>query len=338
MDLGKLDFEVIMYSDFVNRNELFDLLENRGDYNQLNMDDLETQAGASDINHKEFVKVCQKIFPFDKNPWIYTNHKALNRPPFNEMYPTSRGLHAFRRYFSQMAHQHRAKDGNDQFDKVGLVVFEKFAPARWLKAAREEIEAFPIGVNKQPFNILTQNEDVSPTLNKISERTYKHIVKCLGGETDEIRAKFLENTFAQRVHNKPDDNDHQKLAHVDTFFPAIKWWWFPDEVKLEHGPFHYAKGSCYPTDTYLDWIYQESMNVVEDKYEKWKGKDHMEGSYRASEEELIAMNFELEPITVKANTLVIANVAGFHSRGQVKKEYIRSAIHGSIRIEKPFEW
>ena len=82
----------------------------------------------------------------------------------------------------------------------------------------------------------------------------------------------------------------------------------------------------------------KSLRVVEDKYEKWKGKDHMEGSYRASEEELIAMNFELEPITVKANTLVIANVAGFHSRGQVKKEYIRSAIHGSIRIEKPFEW
>jgi hypothetical protein len=80
------------------------------------------------------------------------------------------------------------------------------------------------------------------------------------------------------------------------------------------------------------------MNIVEGKYEKWKGKDHMEGSYRASEEELIAMNFKLEPITVKANTLVIANVAGFHSRGEVETEYTRNAIHGSIRIDKPFEW
>jgi hypothetical protein len=327
-----------MYSDFVLRNDLFNLLENRDDYNKANLDELEKKASDSDINYKDFVNICRKIFYFDKNHWIYTNHKALNRQPFNEMYPTARGLHSFRRYFSQMAHQHRAKNGNEKFDKEGLVIIEKFANARWLRAAREEIEAFPISVNKQPFNILFKNKDVASTLNKISEKTYEHIIKCLGGETPEIRKKFEENTFAQRVHNKPGDGDHQKYAHVDTFFPAVKWWWFPDEVKLEHGPFHYAKGSCYPTDTYLDWIFHESMNIVEGKYEKWKGKDHMEGSYRASEEELIAMNFKLEPITVKANTLVIANVAGFHSRGEVETEYTRNAIHGSIRIDKPFEW
>jgi hypothetical protein len=327
-----------MYSDFVLRNDLFNLLENRDDYNKANLDELEKKASDSDINYKDFVNICRKIFYFDKNHWIYTNHKALNRQPFNEMYPTARGLHSFRRYFSQMAHQHRAKNGNEKFDKEGLVIIEKFANARWLRAAREEIEAFPISVNKQPFNILLKNKDVASTLNKISEKTYEHIIKCLGGETPEIRKKFEENTFAQRVHNKPGDGDHQKYAHVDTFFPAVKWWWFPDEVKLEHGPFHYAKGSCYPTDTYLDWIFHESMNIVEGKYEKWKGKDHMEGSYRASEEELIAMNFKLEPITVKANTLVIANVAGFHSRGEVETEYTRNAIHGSIRIDKPFEW
>jgi hypothetical protein len=327
-----------MYSDFVLRNDLFNLLENRDDYNKANLDELEKKASDPDINYKDFVNICRKIFYFDKNHWIYTNHKALNRQPFNEMYPTARGLHSFRRYFSQMAHQHRAKNGNEKFDKEGLVIIEKFANARWLRAAREEIEAFPISVNKQPFNILFKNKDVASTLNKISEKTYEHIIKCLGGETPEIRKKFEENTFAQRVHNKPGDGDHQKYAHVDTFFPAVKWWWFPDEVKLEHGPFHYAKGSCYPTDTYLDWIFHESMNIVEGKYEKWKGKDHMEGSYRASEEELIAMNFKLEPITVKANTLVIANVAGFHSRGEVETEYTRNAIHGSIRIDKPFEW
>lgn len=327
-----------MYSDFVLRNDLFNLLENRDDYNKANLDELEKKASDPDINYKDFVNICRKIFYFDKNHWIYTNHKALNRQPFNEMYPTARGLHSFRRYFSQMAHQHRAKNGNEKFDKEGLVIIEKFANARWLRAAREEIEAFPISVNKQPFNILFKNKDVASTLNKISEKTYEHIVKCLGGETPEIRKKFEENTFTQRVHNKSGDGDHQKYAHVDTFFPAVKWWWFPDEVKLEHGPFHYARGSCYPTDTYLDWIFHESMNIVEGKYEKWKGKDHMEGSYRASEEELIAMNFKLEPITVKANTLVIANVAGFHSRGEVETEYTRNAIHGSIRIDKPFEW
>ena len=327
-----------MYSDFVHRNELFDLLENRGDYNKSNMDELEKQASDSNIGHKEFIRICHKIFPFEKNPWLYSNYKKLDRPPFNQSYSVSRGIHAFRRYFSQMAHQHRAKNGNEKFDKEGLVIIEKFAHARWLKAAREEIQIFPIGVNKQPHNIIIKNKDVASTINKISEKSYEHIIKCLGGETEEIRKKFEQNTFIQRVENKPNNNDHQKLAHVDTFFPAIKWWWFPDEVKLEHGPLNYAIGSCYPTDAYLDWIFNESMDIIEGKYPKWKGKDHMEGSYRASEEELIAMNFKLEPITVKANTLVIANVAGFHSRGEVETTYTRNAIHGSIRIDKPFEW
>ena len=113
-----------MYSDFVHRNELFDLLENRGDYNKDNMDQLEKIASNPDIHHKEFVKTLHKIFPFEKNPWIYTNHKAHNRPPLNEMYPASRGLHAFRRYFSQMAHQHRAKDGNKTLSiKLFITIF-----------------------------------------------------------------------------------------------------------------------------------------------------------------------------------------------------------------------
>ena len=57
-----------MYSDFVHRNELFDLLENRGDYNKDNMDQLEKIASNPDIHHKEFVKTLHKIFPDAATP------------------------------------------------------------------------------------------------------------------------------------------------------------------------------------------------------------------------------------------------------------------------------
>lgn len=325
-----------MYSDFLLRNNLFDLLENRGEYNKQDVNTLEVSLKNPKITQNEFDKTLQKLFPFEKNHRIFSSYKNLDRPPFNDSYSVSRGLHPFRRYFSQIAHEKR-NGGNKTYDKVGLIVKEKFAPARMLRAAREEFDIFPSFVNKQPQNILSANKDVSPTLNKISKDIYQHILDCIGSETDEIKDKYLQNTFAQKVHNRPGDNDHQKLAHVDTFFPAIKWWWFPEEVKLEHGPFCYAKGSCYPTDTYLDWIFNESLNIIEDEYELWKGKDHTEGSFRASEEELIAMQFELEPVPVKANTLVIANVSGFHSRGEVTTEYVRNAIHGSIRIDNPFQ-
>ena len=327
-----------MYSNFLERNDLFNFIGNSEDYTKENIDELETVASNSNISHRDFVNTIQKIFPFDNNTWIYTSHKALDKSPMNEIYPVERGLHPFRRYFAQLAHQHRTVNGNDEFNKKGLVVIPKFADSDLLSQARDEMKQFDIGVNKQPHNILYRNKDKAPASNSISEQTYEYIVKCLGGETPEIRNKFQNNTFIQRVHNKPDDKDHQKVAHVDTFFPAIKWWWFPNEVKLEHGPFNYAVNSCYPNGKYLDWILDQSIEIINDKWPRWKHKSHMEGSFRASDEELKSMGFDLKPITVKANTLVIANVAGFHSRGDVKKEYTRNAIHGSIRIDKPFEW
>lgn len=329
-----------MYSDFLLRNDLFDLIDNKPGYNKDNITSLEESIDSENIA-KLFKKTLKQIFPYDDNDLIYSSHKSLDQPPFNSMYNTSRGLHAFRRYFSQVAHEKRCEyggGGNEQFDKEGLVIVEKFTSARLLKSAREEFDIIREGVNKQHYNIIGLNQTTAPILGKISEQIYPHITKCLGLDNDEVRTKYHSNTFAQRVRNKPGDGDHQKVAHVDTFFPAIKWWWFPDQVRLEHGPLNYAKGSCYPTDTYLDWILQESMNVLEGKYPKWKGNGHKEGSFRASEEDLIAMEFELEPIIVKANTLVIANVAGFHSRGEVETEYTRNAIHGSIRLDKPFEW
>ena len=98
-----------MYSDFLQRNELFNLLENNDDFTKEDVDILEEIASNPKISHKDFVNTLHKIFPYDTNHWIYSSHKALNRPPLNDMYSVSRGIHAFRRYFSQMAHPPRTE-------------------------------------------------------------------------------------------------------------------------------------------------------------------------------------------------------------------------------------
>ena len=87
-----------------------------------------------------------------------------------------------------------------------------------------------------------------------------------------------------------------------------------------------------------NWYYKQSVDVVVNKdYESWRGKDHLEGSFRVSEEELNDMGYELEPIEVDEDTLVIGNVAGFHSRADASTEHIRNVIHGSIRLELTLE-
>jgi len=56
-----------------------------------------------------------------------------------------------------------------------------------------------------------------------------------------------------------------------------------------------------------------------------------------SEEEMKSMGVTPKTFTVPANTLVIANVFGFHRRGHTDKEVLRDAVHGSIRVNNPFK-
>ena len=177
------------------------------------------------------------------------------------------------------------------------------------------------------------NRDKSRLLYNISLLIYPHIYKLIGGDEREVETKFRNNTFAQIVRNRPEDDDHQKLMHLDTYFPAIKFWWFPK--KVDDGPLMFAKGSTKSNEKMQMWYYQQSVKACKKEYEEWRAKDHYEGSFRVSEEELQEMGYEMEPIYVNEDTLVIANVGGFHSRGNTKELNRRVAIHGSVRLDNP---
>ena len=51
-----------MYSDFLQRNELFNLLENNDDFTKEDVDILEEIASNPKIGHKDFVNTLHKIF------------------------------------------------------------------------------------------------------------------------------------------------------------------------------------------------------------------------------------------------------------------------------------
>ncbi len=150
----------------------------------------------------------------------------------------------------------------------------------------------------------------------------------------EVSQHFCSNTYLQHLLNTPEDNDEQKVFHSDTFFHAVKFWYFPKAVT--EGAFWYVPNSPILTPELIDWHADRVADIKAGKAESWRRHAHLEGSFRISPEELKELGYMPVSVTVDDDTLVIANTFGFHRRGDTTKPTHRAAIHGSIRINNPF--
>jgi len=127
------------------------------------------------------------------------------------------------------------------------------------------------------------------------------------------------------------------VCHSDVFYPCLKYWYFPEGVTLEQGPFNFALNSVDLTYEALDYWHEESIKIVTDTWDQRKNKGHAEGSLRAFPEDLERMGYKLTPVVVKPNTLIIGNTSGWHARGDAHVRSVRNAVHGAIRVETPFD-
>jgi hypothetical protein len=291
----------------------------------------------------------------DFKPDMLSGEKRLLTGSLRNPEYARRGFHVIRSWLASKAHEIRLnqfeEDGYDttnveKYTKEGLVFFEDYMKYFHHIFPHDEIQEefrhFPIAVHKRPDNILINPlGDQAPRLKSILASMLYEVSLCMGisdksKQYKQLEDFFFNNAFVQRVHNRPDDNDNQKNLHIDTFFPACKFWWFSQDVTADDGAFVYVRNSSKHTTAYYNWLYNQSIAICEDSYEKWRLKDHEEGSLRVSDIELAAMGLEAKPIEVKANTLVVGNVGGFHGRGHTKKDFTRNAVHGSIRFTEPF--
>lgn len=123
--------------------------------------------------------------------------------------------------------------------------------------------------------------------------------------------------------------DIQRALHRDTFHSAIKVWLFLEDVAPEDGPFGYVVGSHRLDRARLRWEHRRARAASAPDGER-------DGAFRASDDDLRAMG--LPPPTsfaVKANTLVLADVRGFHRRGDARPWTTRLALYANLRVE-PF--
>ena len=333
---------------------------------------------------KGFTKSSLKIFETivgrpttdaEKNIF-FSNHKQLDQFPLNDLKSNKRGLHAFRVWLANISHQRNKKDhpGLDGYDDVGIVPITDFAGEQRCKQIIKETDGFPKSVHKiSGVNILSQLDlNVYPTLNWLLHESgmQDHVLSSIRRVGDpEAQSLYLQNTFVQKVHNKPssdecqkhrwgkgctgvnaptegtllDDTgfDVQKQIHSDLFFPAVKFWYFPEEVDIDKSPFMISKNTHIIKDDddfakeNLEYWYDESIKCCDGTLDYWKTVGHMGGSLRMGLEELEERGRKLEPCPVPADTLVVGNVFGWHCRGETTEECIRLAIHGSIRVSWP---
>ena len=275
---------------------------------------------------------------------IFTGHKFFHtkvvKPSFTRPDFMEKGLHPFRMVMARHAERLRA-DGIPQFDTEGVIMYEDFCSDEHHKKIKSEIENnFPIMENKQPVNSYDQIIKYD-SLNRLvnGSRLFEICANAAHRNADDDAAleHFKLTTYIQRLENIPGPNDIQKVCHSDVFYPCVKYWYFPDAVEEDQGPFLFARNSVELNYDILNFHYRESVEVVNNRWDQRRNKGHGEGSFRAIDNDLEDMNLNLEPITCKPNTLVIANTSGFHCRGDAKQRHIRSAVHGAIRVETPYD-
>jgi len=248
-----------------------------------------------------------------------------------------RGLHVFRMVFSYYASVMRSRNSiySNKYHTLGYVQINNFLPVDLRQVACSEIDKVSkLSNNKQPFN----QPPIDETNIELYDRLMDVVLSTTGLQNSkEAQQLFNNNTFVQKILNEPGDNDIQKVFHSDIFFPAVKFWYFPNEVTHE-GAFQYVPNSADITqEKILDWHYSQSCNASGNEFESWRGAGHREGSMRISMEEIRQLGLHRQTMKVKANTLLIGNVNGFHRRGDVSVPTYRNSIHGSIRICTPMK-
>lgn len=118
----------------------------------------------------------------------------------------------------------------------------------------------------------------------------------------------------------------QNALHTDVFFDTYKVWYFVEDVSIDDGPLVYCPKSSNFTLWRMVFEYVESLPKDGIISQPHKASNYATRHMAAPEK-----------IAVPANTLVIANTHGFHSRGEAKPGTNRKQIHFSLR-ENPYKW
>jgi hypothetical protein len=201
-------------------------------------------------------------------------------------------------------------------ERDGFLVKPDFLPADLFRDLLAEVKA-----HRGPGRETMQGDTVTrrialdpkllgklPALRKVIERPeFQGITRYVN--SFDVEPMFYLQTILTHVRKGPPDP--QLKLHSDAFQPSVKAWLFLTDVEEGSAPFMFVPGSHRLTEARLKWERLMSIAVSNDG-ERLSRR----GSFRIDPSELPSLG--LPPpraVAVKANTLVVADMFGFHARG-----------------------
>ena len=222
-------------------------------------------------------------------------------------------------------------------DREGMLVKPAFLPAEELAAVRAEILSalWPtIEMVQPPASTRRVNLDAQlcegrfPALARlINNPALLHALRYAAGcpGTPIVGLQIIRSDGVAAGH------DPQTDWHRDTFHSAGKAWLFLHDVPAEQGPFAFVPGSHRPTPAHWAW---EQAQSVQAKTEP--NAMHAHGSFRIDEATLKQLGYtQTYTAEVPGNTLVVADMSGFHRRTPSAHSTVRVEVYFSLR-RNPF--
>ena len=253
----------------------------------------------------------------------------------------NQGIHAIRSILATEYEGARNVCGAFDFRLNGYLCVSNLLGSLCAELVAQELHTLSASVHKTPSNLIDYNKKSLPECWKaMKESIHPTVLNCLGipGSFDsDHSAQYLANTFGQRVLNSPNNGDIQKHFHIDTFFPALKFWYFPEAVEISDGPLRFAPGSHKLTEDKLIYMQTEYVKLANNQpIDPTFDYGHMDGSLRITEEAIVNGPYRpIRDMIVPADTLIVADVFAWHARGEATKSADRIALHGSIRSNYP---
>lgn len=248
------------------------------------------------------------------------------------------------------------EDAVRTLERDGVAVIEDFVDTETHVALRDEVVArltalearFPLpdasdrgfgprrpfagGFDRFDGSTLNRYVDVDPRVHPLGSRfiqgarLMRLVHQAIGTRLTAKKASIYLTVQGDEARNP----DVQKELHRDTFQPAIKFWYFLEKVTVAQGPFEYVIGSHLLTPARLRWEYRRSVEASR------RGARDKGGSFRIDERVLQSLDLDLpRPFALRENTLVIADVRGFHRRAHGTFGSRRVSIYGNVR-PRPF--
>ncbi len=222
-------------------------------------------------------------------------------------------------------------------DQEGMLVKSAFLPSTELATVREEILSalWPtIEMAQPPAFTRRVNLDAQlcegrfPALARLIQnpallRALRYAAGCPG--TPIVSLQIIRSSGVAAGH------DPQTDWHRDTFHSAGKAWLFLHDVPADQGPFAFVPGSHRPTPAHWAWERDQS---VQTKVEP--NAMHANGSFRIDEATLKQLGYiQTYTAEVPGNTLVVADMSGFHRRTPSAQPTVRVEVYFSLR-RNPF--